>query len=180
MQSASVRIRFIIMVVAAQTRAPIPDDPAKIFSIKSKATCCQTMQGGKSVDNPIREGEILYSPSVSAFAATFCRYRSLVIERNVNLKSEMASYGIASDVIRRVCRYLHVSDIVAQLPPSSTILRLTRHRTCNSAAMRWPLARERQDDCQQNSQPVAGSRTPDPTIRCVSFAANFFAVQRAG
>jgi 3-hydroxyanthranilate 3,4-dioxygenase len=112
---------FIVMVVGGpNSRSDYHDDPGdELFYQLQGEMLLKTMQGGQPVDVPIRQGEMLLLPrhiphSPQRFADTV----GLVVERQrtrdecdgflwycVQCHSELHS------------EYLHVSDLVTQLPP---------------------------------------------------------------
>lgn len=112
---------FIIMVVGGpNSRTDYHDDPGEEFFYQVEGDMLlRTMQDGRPVDVPIREGEIFLLPAHMPHSPQrFANTVGLVIER-VRRPDEL-------DGFLWFCRkchaplhseYLHVSDIEHQLPP---------------------------------------------------------------
>src|SRR5690606_4743486 len=101
----------------------------------------RTIQDGKRVDIPIREGEILLlPPHVPHSPQRFADTVGLVIERQRRPEEkdgflwfcERCNHPLYSE-------YLHVSDIVAQLPPVfERFYGSIEHRTCRACGHVMP------------------------------------------
>lgn len=112
---------FIIMVVGGpNSRTDYHDDPGQEFFYQVEGDMLlKTIQNGIAVDVPIREGEIFLLPAhVPHSPQRFANTVGLVIER-VRGPEEQDGFlwFCASCHAPLYCEYLHVSDIVAQLPP---------------------------------------------------------------
>lgn len=112
---------FIIMVVGGpNSRDDYHDDPGEEFFYQLEGDMVlRTMQDGARVDIPIREGEILLLPArVPHSPQRYPDTIGLVIERQRRPDEqdgflwfcEHCQYPLHAE-------YLHISDIVKQLPP---------------------------------------------------------------
>jgi 3-hydroxyanthranilate 3,4-dioxygenase len=112
---------FIIMVVGGpNSRSDYHDDPGEEFFYQLEGDMIlRTIQGGKRVDIPIREGEVFLLPAhVPHSPQRFANTVGLVIERKRRPDEqdgflwycERCDHPLYSE-------YVHVSDIVKQLPP---------------------------------------------------------------
>jgi 3-hydroxyanthranilate 3,4-dioxygenase len=112
---------FVIMVVGGpNSRTDFHDDPGEEFFYQLEGDMLlKTMQDGRPVDIPIRAGEILLLPkhiphSPQRFADTV----GLVIERQRRPEEKDGFLWYCGQCHQTLfAEYLHVSDIVAQLPP---------------------------------------------------------------
>lgn len=128
---------FIIMVVGGpNSRTDYHDDPGEEFFYQLEGDMLlRTIQAGRRVDIPIREGEILLlPPHVPHSPQRFANTVGLVVERQRRPEEqdgflwycERCDHPLYSE-------YLHVSDIVAQLPPIfDRFYGSTANRTCKS------------------------------------------------
>ena len=112
---------FIIMVVGGpNARTDYHEDPGEEFFYQLEGEMVlRTMQDGGRVDIPIREGEILLLPArVPHSPQRFANSVGLVVERKRRSDEqdgflwycEHCNYPLYAE-------YLHISDIVKQLPP---------------------------------------------------------------
>jgi len=134
---------FIIMVVGGpNSRTDYHDDPGEEFFYQLEGDMLlRTIQDGKRVDIPIREGEILLlPPHVPHSPQRFADTVGLVIERQRRPEEkdgflwfcERCNHPLYSE-------YLHVSDIVAQLPPVfERFYGSIEHRTCRACGHVMP------------------------------------------
>ncbi|PZN32736.1 MAG: 3-hydroxyanthranilate 3,4-dioxygenase [Proteobacteria bacterium] len=134
---------FIIMVVGGpNSRTDYHDDPGEEFFYQLEGDMLlRTIQDGKRVDIPIREGEILLlPPHVPHSPQRFADTVGLVIERQRRPEEkdgflwfcERCDHPLYSE-------YLHVSDIVAQLPPVfERFYGSIEHRTCRACGHVMP------------------------------------------
>jgi 3-hydroxyanthranilate 3,4-dioxygenase len=112
---------FIIMVVGGpNSRTDYHDDPGEEFFHQIEGDMVlKTMQDGRPVDIPIREGEVFLLPAhLPHSPQRFANTVGLVIER-VRRPEEKDGFLWYCDECHAplYCEYLHVSDIVKQLPP---------------------------------------------------------------
>ncbi|HTE41912.1 MAG TPA: 3-hydroxyanthranilate 3,4-dioxygenase [Steroidobacteraceae bacterium] len=112
---------FIIMVVGGpNSRTDYHDDPGEEFFYQLEGDMLlKTMQDGRPVDIPIREGEIFLLPKhVPHSPQRFANTVGLVIERQRRLDEQDGFLWYCGKCHQALfAEYLHVSDIVAQLPP---------------------------------------------------------------
>ena len=112
---------FIIMVVGGpNSRTDYHDDPGEeLFYQIEGDMLLKTMQDGRPVDIPIREGEMFLLPAhVPHSPQRFTNTVGLVIER-VRAPEEKDGFVwfCGNCHAPLYSEYLHVSDIVEQLPP---------------------------------------------------------------
>jgi 3-hydroxyanthranilate 3,4-dioxygenase len=112
---------FIIMVVGGpNSRTDYHDDPGEEFFYQLEGDMLlKTMQDGKPVDIPIRQGEILLLPKhVPHSPQRFANSVGLVIERQ-RTREELDGFLWFCErcSTQLYAEYLHVDDIVSQLPP---------------------------------------------------------------
>lgn len=112
---------FVIMVVGGpNSRNDYHDDPGDEFFYQLEGDMLlKTMQDGKSVDIPIREGEILLLPKhVPHSPQRFANTVGLVIERQ-RRADELDGFLWFCERCHNplYSEYLHVANIVTQLPP---------------------------------------------------------------
>jgi 3-hydroxyanthranilate 3,4-dioxygenase len=112
---------FIVMVVGGpNSRTDYHWDPGEeLFYQVEGDMLLKTVQDGRIVDIPIREGEmLLLPPGVPHSPQRFADTVGLVIERRRRPRNRTASCGSASNCGHKLYEeFLHVHDIVAQLPP---------------------------------------------------------------
>jgi 3-hydroxyanthranilate 3,4-dioxygenase len=112
---------FIIMVVGGpNSRTDYHDDPGEEFFYQLEGDMLlRTVQDGRRVDIPIREGEILLLPAhVPHSPQRFANTVGLVIERQRRPEEKDGFLWYCENCDQQLhAEYLHVSDIVAQLPP---------------------------------------------------------------
>ena len=126
---------FIVMVVGGpNSRKDYHYDEGPEFFYQLEGDMLlKTMQDGKAVDIPIKEGEILLLPpkvphSPQRFANTVC----LVVERK-RLEDELDGFMWFCENCNHKLyeEYLYISDIVGQLPPIfERFFASEKHRTC--------------------------------------------------
>jgi 3-hydroxyanthranilate 3,4-dioxygenase len=134
---------FIIMVVGGpNSRTDYHDDPGEEFFYQLEGDMLlRTMQDGKRVDIPIKEGEILLLPAHVPHSPQ--RYENtvgLVIERK-RRPDEKDGFLWYCDRCNAplYSEYLHVTDIVAQLPPIfDRFYGSVENRTCRSCGWVMP------------------------------------------
>jgi 3-hydroxyanthranilate 3,4-dioxygenase len=126
---------FIIMVVGGpNSRADYHDDPGEEFFYQLEGDMLlRTIQEDRLVEIPIRAGEILLLPKhVPHSPQRFANTVGLVIERQ-RKPAERDGFLWYCDRCHRqlFAEYLHVSDIVIQLPPIfDRFYASLEHRTC--------------------------------------------------
>jgi len=126
---------FIIMVVGGpNSRTDYHDDPGEEFFYQVEGDMVlRTMQDGRPVDVPIREGEIFLLPAHMPHSPQrFANTVGLVIER-VRRPDELDGFlWFCSKCHAQLhSEYLHVSDIEHQLPPVfERFYGSEAHRTC--------------------------------------------------
>ena len=102
----------------------------------------QTMSDGERVDTPIREGEILLlPPKVPHSPQRFADTVGLVVERK-RLPEELDGFIWFCDNCNHKLyeEFLHVSDIVGQLPPIfDRFYDSETNRTCEKCGTVMPL-----------------------------------------
>jgi 3-hydroxyanthranilate 3,4-dioxygenase len=112
---------FIIMVVGGpNSRSDYHDDPGEEFFYQLEGDMLlKTIQNGQPVDLPIRQGEILLLPKhVPHSPQRFANTVGLVIERQRRPEEQDGFLWYCERCHRQLyAEYLHVSDIVTQLPP---------------------------------------------------------------
>jgi 3-hydroxyanthranilate 3,4-dioxygenase len=134
---------FIIMVVGGpNSRTDYHDDPGEEFFYQLEGDMLlKTIQGGKPVDVAIREGEILLLPKhVPHSPQRYADTVGLVIERQ-RLPHEHDGFLWYCDRCHTqlYAEYLHVDDIVAQLPPIfERFYGSAAHRTCKQCGHTMP------------------------------------------
>ena len=134
---------FVIMVVGGpNSRNDYHDDPGDEFFYQLEGDMLlKTMQDGKAVDIPIREGEILLLPKhVPHSPQRFANTVGLVIERQRSADEldgflwfcEQCNHPLYSE-------YLHVANIVTQLPPIfQRFNESVANRTCKQCGQIMP------------------------------------------
>jgi 3-hydroxyanthranilate 3,4-dioxygenase len=112
---------FIVMIVGGpNSRKDYHDDPgAELFHQIEGDMLLKTMQDGKPVDIPIRAGDIfLLPPHVPHSPQRFAGTVGLVIERQRKPTEKDGFLWFCERCHARLHdEYLHVADIVADLPP---------------------------------------------------------------
>lgn len=112
---------FIVMVVGGpNTRTDYHWDPGEeLFYQIEGDMLLKTVQDGRIVDVPIREGEMLLLPAeVPHSPQRFADTAGLVIERKRRQDEEDGFMWFCDGCGYKLYEeYLHVSDIVSQLPP---------------------------------------------------------------
>jgi 3-hydroxyanthranilate 3,4-dioxygenase len=126
---------FIIMVVGGpNSRTDYHDDPGEEFFYQIEGEMLlKTMQDGKPVDIPIREGEILLLPkNVPHSPQRFANSVGLVIERQRKPDEHDGFLWYCERCHSQLySEYLHIGDIVTQLPPLfDRFYGSAAHRTC--------------------------------------------------
>jgi 3-hydroxyanthranilate 3,4-dioxygenase len=126
---------FIIMVVGGpNSRTDYHDDPGEEFFYQLEGDMLlKTMQDGKPVDVPIREGEILLLPKhVPHSPQRFANTVGLVIERERQPEERDGFLWYCERCHAQLyAEYLHIGDIVTQLPPIfDRFYGSAAHRTC--------------------------------------------------
>jgi 3-hydroxyanthranilate 3,4-dioxygenase len=134
---------FIIMVVGGpNSRKDYHVDPGEEFFYQLEGDMLlKTVQDGKHVDVPIREGEILLlPPNVPHSPRRFANTVGLVIERQ-RRPSELDGFQWYCENCGRLLyeEFEHISDIEKQLPPIfDRFFSNTAHRTCESCGTVLP------------------------------------------
>lgn len=112
---------FIVMVVGGpNSRTDYHWDPGEeLFYQIEGDMLLKTVQDGRIIDVPIREGEMLLLPAeVPHSPQRFAETAGLVIERKRRADEEDGFMWFCDSCGHKLYEeYLHVSDIVAQLPP---------------------------------------------------------------
>jgi len=126
---------FIIMVVGGpNSRSDYHDDPGDEFFYQLEgAMLLKTMQDGRPVDIPIRAGEILLLPKhVPHSPQRFANSVGLVVERRRQSSERDGFLWYCERCNHQLyAEYLHVSNIVTQLPPIfDRFYGSLEHRTC--------------------------------------------------
>jgi 3-hydroxyanthranilate 3,4-dioxygenase len=126
---------FIIMVVGGpNSRTDYHDDPGEEFFYQLEGDMLlRTIQDGKRVDIPIREGEILLLPAhVPHSPQRFENTVGLVIERTRRPGEKDGFLWYCDKCDHQLyAEYVEVTDIVAQLPPIfDRFYGSVEHRTC--------------------------------------------------
>lgn len=137
---------FIIMVVGGpNSRADYHDDPGEEFFYQLEGDMLlRTVQDGARVDIPIREGEILLLPAHVPHSPQ--RYENtvgLVIERQRRPDEKDGFLWYCDNCQHQLyAEYLHVTDIVAQLPPVfERFYGSVENRTCSACGTVAPKPR---------------------------------------
>ncbi len=134
---------FIVMVVGGPNRrTDYHWDPGEelFYQIRGEMVL-KTVQGGRIVDMPIGEGEMLLLPAeVPHSPQRFEDTVGLVIERRRRLEEEDGFMWFCEGCGHKLYEeYLHVSDIVAQLPPIfDRFYSDPTHLRCTSCGHRMP------------------------------------------
>ena len=134
---------FIIMVVGGpNSRTDYHDDPGQEFFYQIEGDMLlKTIQDGRAVDVPIREGEVFLLPAHMPHSPQrFAHTVGLVIER-VRKPDEQDGFLWFCDRCHAplYAEYLHVSDIVKQLPPIfDRFYQSDQNRTCNECGWVMP------------------------------------------
>lgn len=126
---------FIIMVVGGpNSRTDYHDDPGEEFFYQLEGRMVlKTVQDGQIVDIPMQAGEILLLPShVPHSPQRFANSVGLVVERHRRPDEQDGFLWYCNRCQAPLySEYLHVSDIVAQLPPVfDRFYGSLDHRTC--------------------------------------------------
>jgi 3-hydroxyanthranilate 3,4-dioxygenase len=135
---------FIIMVVGGpNSRKDFHVDPGEEFFYQLEGDMLlKTVQDGKHVDVPIREGEILLLPAnVPHSPRRFANTVGLVIERP-RRPEELDGFQWYCEKCGRLLyeEFEHISDIEKQLPPIfDRFFKNEGHRTCQSCGTVLPL-----------------------------------------
>ncbi|MBC7983751.1 MAG: 3-hydroxyanthranilate 3,4-dioxygenase [Candidatus Obscuribacterales bacterium] len=112
---------FVIMVVGGpNSRSDYHDDPGEEFFYQLEgAMLLKTMQQGQPVDIPIRAGEILLLPGhIPHSPQRYANSIGLVVERKRRSDELDGFLWYCENCHHELySEYLHVSDIVKQLPP---------------------------------------------------------------
>lgn len=112
---------FIVMVVGGpNSRSDYHWDPGEEFFYQVEGDMLlKTVQDGKIVDIPIREGEMMLLPAgVPHSPQRFANTVGLVIERKRRSDEQDGFMWFCEQCGQKLYEeFLHVSDIVAQLPP---------------------------------------------------------------
>jgi 3-hydroxyanthranilate 3,4-dioxygenase len=127
---------FIIMVVGGpNSRVDYHDDPGEEFFYQLEGEMVlRTMQDGQRVDIPVRAGEILLLPGhVPHSPQRFANSVGLVVERKRRPDEQDGFLWFCDNCNGQLfAEYLHVSNIVAQLPPVfDRFYNSLEARTCN-------------------------------------------------
>ena len=138
---------FIVMVVGgpnARTDYHYDEGPEFFYQIEGDMLL-RTIQEGERIDIPIREGEILLlPPKVPHSPQRFTDTVGLVIERK-RLAHELDGFMWFCEKCNHKLyeEYLHVSDIVGQLPPVfERFYASVGNRTCERCGTIMPAAGE--------------------------------------
>jgi 3-hydroxyanthranilate 3,4-dioxygenase len=128
---------FIIMVVGGpNSRTDYHDDPGEEFFYQLEGDMVlRTIQNSRRVDITIREGEILLLPAhVPHSPQRFANTVGLVIERQRRPEEKDGFLWYCDRCDHPLySEYLHVSDIVAQLPPVfDRFYSSVENRTCKA------------------------------------------------
>jgi 3-hydroxyanthranilate 3,4-dioxygenase len=134
---------FIIMVVGGpNSRTDYHDDPGEEFFYQLEGDMLlRTVQDGKRVDIPIKEGEILLLPAhVPHSPQRYADTVGLVVERKRRPEEKDGFLWYCDRCNTPLySEYLHVSDIVTQLPPIfERFYGSVEHRTCRSCGWVMP------------------------------------------
>jgi 3-hydroxyanthranilate 3,4-dioxygenase len=134
---------FIIMVVGGpNSRKDYHVDPGEEFFYQLEGDMLlKTVQDGKLVDVPIREGDILLlPPNVPHSPRRFANTVGLVIERQ-RRPGELDGFQWYCENCDRLLyeEFEHISDIEKQLPPIfERFFNSTEHRTCKNCGTVLP------------------------------------------
>ncbi|MFO7306436.1 MAG: 3-hydroxyanthranilate 3,4-dioxygenase [Gammaproteobacteria bacterium] len=135
---------FIIMVVGGpNSRTDYHDDPGEEFFYQLEGDMIlRTIQDGKRVDIPIREGEIFLLPAhVPHSPQRFANTVGLVIERR-RRPDEQDGFLWYCDQCTHLLysEYVHVTDIEKQLPPIfDRFYQSEQHRRCPACGALAPV-----------------------------------------
>ena len=134
---------FIVMIVGgpnARTDYHIDEGPEFFYQLEGEMLL-KTVQDGERVDIPIREGEILLlPPRVPHSPQRFADTVGLVVERK-RLPDELDGFVWYCDNCDHKLyeEFLHVDDIVAQLPPVfDRFYGSLENRTCDGCGTIMP------------------------------------------
>jgi 3-hydroxyanthranilate 3,4-dioxygenase len=127
--------QFIIMVVGGpNSRNDYHDDPGEEFFYQLEGEMLlKTIQDNRPVDIPIRAGEICLLPAhVPHSPQRFANSVGLVIERKRSVKELDGFMWYCNSCHQQLySEYLHIGDIVKQLPPIfDRFYSSTTNRTC--------------------------------------------------
>ena len=147
---------FIIMVVGGpNSRSDYHDDPGEEFFYQLEGDIVlKTIQGGATVDLPIREGEILLLPAhVPHSPQRGPNTVGLVIERQRRPQELDGFLWFCENCSEPLYQeYLHVSNIETQLPPVfEHFYSSLAHRTCKRCGHVHPLPRKPSPDRATNT-----------------------------
>lgn len=136
--------QFIIMVVGGpNSRTDYHDDPSDEFFYQLEGDIVlKTMQGGKPVDVPIQEGEILLLPAHVLHSPQRPAHSvGLVVERTRKPHEKEGFVWFCQRCNQLLySEYLHVADIVQQLPPIfDRFYGSLQQRTCKHCGAVMPL-----------------------------------------
>jgi len=134
---------FIIMVVGGpNSRTDYHDDPGEEFFYQLEGDMLlKTMQDGRPVDIPIREGEILLLPKhVPHSPQRFANTVGLVIERQRRPDEQDGFLWYCERCHAQLyAEYLHIDNIVTQLPPIfDRFYGSAANRTCKQCGHTMP------------------------------------------
>jgi 3-hydroxyanthranilate 3,4-dioxygenase len=134
---------FIIMVVGGpNARTDYHDDPSDEFFYQLQGDMVlKTIQDGRRVDIPIREGEILLLPKhVPHSPQRYADSVGLVIERQRQSSEQDGFLWYCERCSTELyAEYLHVTNIVTQLPPVfDRFYSSLTHRTCKQCGQVMP------------------------------------------
>jgi 3-hydroxyanthranilate 3,4-dioxygenase len=134
---------FIIMVVGGpNSRSDYHDDPGEEFFYQIEGDMVlKTMQNDRPVDIPIRQGEIFLLPKhIPHSPQRFADSVGLVIERRRQPEERDGFLWYCDRCHRQLyAEFLHVHDIVAQLPPVFDRFNgSVEHRTCKHCGQLFP------------------------------------------
>jgi 3-hydroxyanthranilate 3,4-dioxygenase len=134
---------FIIMVVGGpNSRTDYHDDPGEEFFYQLEGEMVlKTIQDEKPVDIPIRAGEILLLPAhVPHSPQRFANSVGLVVERKRRSDEQDGFLWYCAHCHNKLySEYLHISDIVKQLPPVfDRFYRNETNRTCKRCGTVMP------------------------------------------
>ncbi len=134
---------FIVMVVGGpNTRTDYHWDPGEeLFYQVEGDMLLKTVQEGRIVDVPIREGQMmLLPPEVPHSPQRYADTVGLVLERRRRPEEKDGFMWFCENCGNKLYEeYLHVSDIVAQLPPVfDRFYADPDHRVCDRCGHRMP------------------------------------------
>jgi 3-hydroxyanthranilate 3,4-dioxygenase len=135
---------FIVMVVGGpNSRSDYHHDEGPEFFYQLEGEMLlKTMQDGRRVDIPIREGEILLlPPKVPHSPQRFADSVGLVVERKRLPDEQDGFMWFCENCDNKLYEeYLHVTDIVGQLPPIfDRFYSSLDNRTCDNCGTVMPL-----------------------------------------